>query len=261
MTREMRFKFIGITFYIVLLANLLLTKDAQLLLERCQSTELSPQVIIAALSFGAMLFTSDAIGYLFGTVCWVIWDIFGGWSSFFGDLAVKERILKAYRAGRRNVDKADRVEEELKSFVHDAFFCYFWHRAPTGLAEWASRRHLAFLINWSIIMAMIAAYGLSTAIVGPNALDTGPHWVLHGIVIVLVLALGANILYGLRDMKQLVKLWFYGGQDKNLHGVFKEIEKGLTGIEGVGRAAREDAIGAEGGAEGSLPQTSKDARG
>ena len=252
MTREMRFKFIGITFYIVLLANLLLTKDAQLFLEQCQSAELSPQVIIAALSFGAMLLTSDAIGYLFGTVFLFIWDVFfGGWSWFYGDIGVDKRVLKAYRAARGKVSESDKLENELRTFVHDAFFSYFWHRAPKGLAAWASRRHLAFLINCSIIIAFCAAYGLSIAIVGASALLTAAHCVLHLVVFALIVMLVANFLFSLRDIKQLATLWFRGGFNEKLGEALKGIEDGLRGIEGVGQAACEDAIGAEDGAEGN----------
>ena len=147
MTRDMRFRVVGVFFYLLLLLSLGLTKSGMESLRElfsCGSNLQSLQIVISLAGLGALLFTSDAMGYFFGTVFHRIWDYHGGWSRFWRDLGIKDSFQRAH--DRKHAQGGSSLRSEAcrrpADFPEDLYFSYFWQRVPQGRREWAMRRHL-----------------------------------------------------------------------------------------------------------------------
>src|ERR1700690_1489955 len=81
MTREFRLSTAGVLFYIILAVNLLVSEIAEKFLLNLSSQSASNNIyqgIISVISLGALLFTSDAIGYLFSSIHIFWWNVVGG---------------------------------------------------------------------------------------------------------------------------------------------------------------------------------------
>jgi len=84
MTRELKLAAAGILFYLVFALNLLVTQSSQNLLGAplSYSKTTSPQSnsvdiyqgVTAVVGVGALFFTSDSIGYLFGSIYIFFWS-------------------------------------------------------------------------------------------------------------------------------------------------------------------------------------------
>ena len=137
MTREARLKYIGVVFYLFLVANILLMPQMRRLIG-C-TPGITPQALLAAIGLGFALLTSEAMGYLLGTVAlvwwerrWLFWGKRRGWSGFCRFLGIKKMVLDEYSSilqGDSSVSDSDReartrrIEEWFN--VDDAFFSFF----------------------------------------------------------------------------------------------------------------------------------------
>jgi hypothetical protein len=252
MTRDMRFRFIGLVFYVLLVMNILMTNQVWRSLFGCGNGNSgigTAQVIIGAVSLGAVLFTSEAMGYLFGTVFLVIWEYFGGWSKVWSGLKAREKALgtdgkehgRALQAlvdnsadpncepkgskSRRGAAKCKALLRRVFLFrakgdplLEDVFFSYFWQRAPKDLVDWPLRRSLSVVTNGSIVVALAFAW---LASIVPIAC-WGIRWrLLIPIVFTLILlwALVSNASQNRRELAEFVAVCFHLDPDKWLSSV------------------------------------------
>jgi hypothetical protein len=169
MTRDMRFRFVGVFFYVVLLFSLALTKSGMDFLRNLlsgDSTVQRLQILISLAGLGALLFTSDAMGYLFGTAFHWIWERHGGWSQLWSHLRLRATFVDVHNRRHTHGHRPPRTTacQRLSMLPEDLYFSYFWQRVPQGRREWAMRRHLSFLTDSSIVVALVCAFATATAV-------------------------------------------------------------------------------------------------
>lgn len=228
MTRDMRFRFIGVVFYVFVLAGILMTERAWDSLLSCAdgSGVATAQLVISAVGVGAVLLTSEAIGYLFGTVFLVIFELRGGWSRIWKPLLESDsapdelktliRDMQANRAERKSKKIFRRlflVSRREDPFLDDVFFSYVWQQAPKELVNWPLRRSLSFINNWSMVVALAFAWLISAVPI----LCFGLHQrLLIPLLLTAVLAwaLIANAFQNKNELVQFIDVCFHRGDVK-----------------------------------------------
>lgn len=145
MERELRYKVSGILFYLIFIMNAVLTVKGHDFVLRIIDQILNPQannvpsivpLVSVLLVGGTALFTSDAIGYLFGSIFVFCWNSFGGerlqWRKIGYDLQSQ--------LSRLNIVDQSHYYKDYK----DVVFNYFWQQNPDSIIQWAVRRDTAF---------------------------------------------------------------------------------------------------------------------
>jgi len=203
MTREARIRSAGILFYTVLLVTLLLTdKGWQFIINIF--TNMSEKAdwagtLIAVVVFGAMIFTSDAMGWVFSAITQLLLSLGGGvppgyfyameWRNLTYNL--KDKTIEEYEKQRalQHSDKDAGLDERWKGYSDDVFLSYFWQQGPQALVEWVSRRHTRFWVGASSAVGMALALLLSIVLTGTLHLGTTVVWWLAVIILAVVLVI------------------------------------------------------------------------
>jgi len=186
MTREMRYRFIGVFFFMFLAGNLLLlTKSGQQWIQAMADPESGSGRLLPILSLVAVLLTAEWVGYLMSAWFYRLWLWCGGWSAFWKDLGLKASIMEEYKRQRGNATQPPSASSMLQSLSHDIHFSYIWQGFPEARRDWAIRRHVAFVSDCSILTAMWLAYAfaalLSVKVGNGNTTD----WWIAGVCAVL----------------------------------------------------------------------------
>lgn len=266
MTRELRLGAAGILFYLVFALNLLTTQASQNLLgttfslSQATSSQIasSPQItsvdiyqgIAAVVGLGALFFTSDSIGYLFGSIYIYFWNNVsggfrkgrGGYSAEWRKLSydVKAHVVEQYERAREIPIKDTqhlKFEKQWESYSADVFLAYFWQRAPRDIVDWGVRRHTAFFTGMSTIIGIGFGLILSTAIIVLSNMGWTPINTSIAIAaVILILMIHNNAEHARSEAWQIIDLWLANAFNAHLAPILNQIRQitGVTPSEGGG---------------------------
>lgn len=231
MTRELRYGAAGIIFYLLLVLNLLATQYSRNLLQKLflplltTSSQIDSantyQVIIAIIGLGALIFTSNTIGYLFGSIYIFLWNNIpgrfhrgeGGYSAEWKKLSydIKTLIIEKYKQASRQLEENpshDKFERQWETYSADVFLSYFWQRAPRDIVDWAVRRHTAFLTGMSTIIGISLALLLSiTLIIGSNLGWNFSNFIISTVGFLMIFIIYNNAQHARSEAWQIIDLW------------------------------------------------------
>lgn len=221
MTRDLRFRFTGIVFFLTFALAMLLTKQGIGMCQAQLAAGGSNAVVVAAIGVAAALFMSEGAGFMVSSLWMFTWYVragkdisFSGYSAMWSELAydIKQEVIdKSTRStGADSQSKTGQAgwRRRLHKYSPDVYLSYFWQRAPTQLVQWVSRRVTTYLICMSACTATAVAVGMSWLII----LLLGLGWTRWNWVIVLVAAALAIIFYfngrvSYREGFQMLELW------------------------------------------------------
>jgi hypothetical protein len=208
--REIRFKFTGTLFYIVVIMNLLLThKGLKLIGDIPNILTVSPAVsfISVLLSLSALLFTSNAIDY-------AISSIVCRWYE-----RVSFRFCDTYLTRVRHL--MERYGQEIrKRFPHlvpkskeyselDVIHSCLWQRGPKPLIEWCVRRDDAFLTATTAYVGITLGWILSVVLICNLSLSWS-DWNSYFLIILLLFwwIFRKNARCAFDEYWQMINLWY-----------------------------------------------------
>ncbi len=240
MTRELRLRPAGILFYTVLALSLVATQVSEDFLRNLPSQPAQAdiyQAVTAILGLGALLFTSDAIGYVFSTVHVFLWNIVrgrfrqgsGGYSAEWHRLGydLKGHIVQQYKNTPTTPNDTVnhlKFEKQWESYSADVFLSYFWQQAPSGIVDWAMRRHTAFFAGMSTVIGIGLGLALSAIIIWAWKLGWTPTNTGIAITsVVLALVIYRNAQYSRSEAWQIIDLWLAGKLNPRLRTVLDEL--------------------------------------
>lgn len=215
MDRQLRFKVPGILFYLVLLINILLTEDGwnsfdsiltAMLKQSASSASSIVSLVSVLLAGGTAIFTSDAIGYLFGSVVNFVWQVLRA------DILQWHIVKFDPRKHLRTLN----IEEE-DSFRRDVVFNYLWQQNSEPLVQWAVRRDNAFVTGMSSALAILTA--IIASILMSLSFSQSLTWTGSNTCFILACAVPIVILFwngilaGIEGW-QLMRLWYLANDGK-----------------------------------------------
>lgn len=236
--REVRFRFIGVLFYIIFLVSLLLTQGGVSLVRDLPTQSNLYQVIVAVVGLGALLFTSEAVGYLFNNIFLFLWNIRGGFKPTFGGYSLewnklsynlKRKIIEHYENISSNSNQEQqhqRFDKRWKGYSADVFSSYFWQQSPKSLVEWVVRRHTVYFTSMSAIIGIISSLLLS----GIVTWGFGLGWTVANTVFILFLA-GLMIMIWFNaqcariEGRQMIDLWLSGALNPKMQRTLKNFTR------------------------------------
>jgi len=249
MTREFRMRPAGVLFFLIVGSNLLLTteicKNILSLLSSLNEESSTLQVLIAVLSFGFLVITSDAIGYVFSLIDVFLWNLckrrlcegysssyWPGWDELGIDL--QAIALELYEVAEE--EKSDKtLHQEFvkmwKSLSPDVILNYFWRQAPDTFIGFADRRNNAFYTNGAIRVGIVSA--LITSVLSIHLFNLGFNCIVH-----LVLFFGSlfvlcivhkNAKNAREEELQFIRLWL----SSNINSTLKEVLNNMLPDEKV----------------------------
>lgn len=236
--REIRFRFIGMIFYIIFLTNLLLSQTCIDIILGIENKDESNQILVTLIGLGVLLFTSEAVGFLFSNISFFLWNIRGGikpsdggYSQEWNKLSYNFKKLVIYYYRNTQIENdAEKVNSEydkkLSQYSKDVFLSYFWQRAPKVIIEWVVRRHSAFFTNRSAIVAILLALLLSSLII----FIFGFNWnIANTIVTIICLSLISILWYNAigsrKEGWQMIDLWLNAKLNTKMNKAISEIDK------------------------------------
>jgi len=157
MGREFKYKVPGVIFYLFLLVSLILTPDGvDYFIKIFDITTAAgmEKVLIPVLSLGAVLLTSDGVGFIFVSIAYAVFNKKGGYSSWF-DQDIKNLIIPS----------------ELKELYtsEQIFVSFHWYtkdnRLEGKLDDWVTRRTSLFFTNYASVLAIIPSLLLSGSVI------------------------------------------------------------------------------------------------
>lgn len=243
MTRETRFRISGLLFYALFILNLFATRIGQCFLDKLSSQSEQAdiyQAVIALVGVGALLFTSDVIGYILSTVCYVFWSnnplaIFKGEVGYAAEMEkelgynLKNIITKLYKNSQETDDSETlhkKFEGQWETYSPDVFFSYIFQQAPPSIAGWTSRRHTAFFAGiaatWAIVVGIILSIG---AICFFKMGWTSVNTFLLILSIILLKILHRNAQQARKEAWQMIDLWIARALNPNLRTILRRMEK------------------------------------
>ncbi len=214
MTRELRISLAGTLFYLFLALNLCLSKcGGTFIADLPRNADLDIyEVIIAIASVGALLLTSDAIGYLFSSIFVFSWNIRGGYSREWEkrlSYNLKLDIIARYNAeaNQENVTHS-KFNRQWLGYENDVFLSYFWQQSPQGIIDWVMRRHTSFFTGGSLLVSFI--FGALVSIIMICSLRLGwtiNNTILYFLFFVLAAIVYSNSLLSKRSAWRMIDLW------------------------------------------------------
>jgi quercetin dioxygenase-like cupin family protein len=235
MMREQRTRYAGILFYLVFGLSLLFTESGMKLVQGLQTRADLSGILFPLIALGVAFFTSEPIGFLFTSVLFFFWNVRGGRKPEFGGYAAEWRklsydfnseIINRYDSSNslENGARKGHAEEQWKEYGPDVFLSYFWQQGPRTLIDWVSRRHTAFFLGLSAIVAIALALILSTIII--VKLQMG--WTLGTLSIFLISFMlaaffGYNAQGARKEAWQMMDIWMRSAFDPQLGRALQDI--------------------------------------
>lgn len=248
MTRELRLKLAGILFYLIFALNLAVSaKGIEFLIALPSGSEGSGtyQAIAAVLGLGALLFTTEAIGYIFSNLHLIWWNIIrgkfkhekAGYSAEWENLGynMKNTIIDNYDLSIHQAggEAHQKFERQFKSYTPDVFLSYFWQQAPKGIVDWAMRRNTAYFSGCSTVTGLVLALILSGWIIH----KCGFGWTdWNTSILVSTLFLSAivywNAQHSRKEAWQIIDLYLAEKFNSRFKQVLNQIDQPTGGADG-----------------------------
>jgi len=238
MTRETRFRISGLLFYVVFILNLSVTYSGRPFfcnLLQSDQTDIY-QAVATLVGVGALLFTSDVVGYVFSTICYFFWNPLALRKGKFGYAAEMEKlgydlksiIIERYKNSQEKDDSETlhkKFEGQWEAYSPDVFLSYIFQQAPPSIVGWTSRRHTALFAGMAAELAIFLGLIFSAIAIyiygmGWTSLNT----------VVLILSIGVLILlyFNARqagtEARQMIDLWIAQALNPNLRAILKRIQ-------------------------------------
>ena len=246
MTRETRFRVSGLLFYALFTLNLFVTRVGQDFLcnlsSQSNQTDIY-QTVAALVGVGALLFTSDVIGYILSTVCYFFWsnnfptmlrERKVGYEAEMKKLSynLKSIIIERYKKSQEKDDSETlhkKFEGQWETYSSDVFLSYIFHQAPQPIVGWTSRRHTAFFAGMAATLAIVL--GLILSIFAIFNFDMG--WTCGNTVFSIFSIFVLTILYrnaqqARTEAWQMIDLWIAQVLNPNLETILRRIEHSST---------------------------------
>jgi hypothetical protein len=240
MTREQRFRYVGIIFFAVFIGNLLLSEAGLKWIQDIIDNPKNSDAIVGLVGLGAFFFASEAVGFIFGSIVRFFWNIWGypgdgGYSTQWRkklSIHPREEIMNDFgkifdRENQTALNSA--IEQRFPEYTRDVFLSYFWHQAPKPLTQWTSRRHTAFFTGMTDILGIGVALSLTCAFI----VLSGWHWTIaNWILLLTAVAIMATMWcvsqYARKEAWQMIDLWLCRGFSDELDQVLGRLEKTLS---------------------------------
>lgn len=239
MTRDLRFRFTGIVFFITFAAAMLLSEELPGMVQAQLAKGGSNEVVVAAIGAAAALFMSEGAGFMISSLWMFTWymragkDIsFSGYSSMWSKLAydIKQEVIDTSTPSTDAAPQSKTGQAVWRRRLHkyspDVYLSYFWQRAPAQLVRWVSRRVTTYLICMSACTATAVAVGMSSLII----LLLGLGWTQWNWVLVLVAAALATVFcfngrVSYREGFQMLELWQTAMFEPELRSALAQLAK------------------------------------
>lgn len=220
--REIRFRFIGALFFIVLVLSLTLTKSGLGFFRTFPTQSDLYQVVISLVGLGILIFTSEASGYLFNTLFLYWWNVRGGfkltrggyskeWNKLSYDMRHKIEEVYQHNSDNQQEEQHRRFDERWKGYSADVFLSYFWQQAPSSLTEWVSRRYTVFFTSRAALLGIVVAIILSGIFISVFGLGwTIANTIVLVFSVAVIIALWFNGQCARTEGWQMVDLWLCG---------------------------------------------------
>lgn len=225
MTIELRLRAAGMLFYIVLLLNLLASRFFGVsVLNNISPQPDTFQTLATLAGAGALIFTSEAIGFIFNSIFVFFWNNVrgigqkaGGYSTEWLKLGYepKRYIIELYKNTKGSVLRKrqdEKFENQWETYNADIFLSYLWQNfAPPPVKDWVNRRHTAFFAGMSTVVAIGLSIILSVVLIKTYSLG----WTLINSYIcvfstLLMFVFFANAQYARKEVWQTIDLWLAG---------------------------------------------------
>ncbi|MFB0534491.1 MAG: hypothetical protein ACETWR_05875 [Anaerolineae bacterium] len=136
MPREMRYRPLGILFYLVVVLSLAATRQGQCFVRQLFASSTgsdNAQLWVAAFAVGAGVFTSDAVGFALSALFFFVWQLSGGYSALWEkklSYNPKKFIVDEYGKKRQGAgDEApthEKFEEQWESYSSEVFLSLYF---------------------------------------------------------------------------------------------------------------------------------------
>jgi len=235
--RAIRFRFVGMVFYTVLVICLVATDKVMDYLSTSFSQIDVSLAIIPILSLGAAFFTSEGIGYLFNSLFLFLANIKKGYypgESFYSlewenlSYNLKKEILERCHRTQLNTqgNSSELNYKTIEWYGNDVFLSYYWQQAPKTLADWVSRRHTAYFTGMTTVTCIISALLLSLIL--SSTLDLGlsaPFYISMTCFFVFTPMILYNSLNARLEARHMINLWLINAFDPSVRCAFTDISK------------------------------------
>lgn len=238
MPREMRYRTVGILFYLVIVLSLAVTQNEKevLIISDLFTNSENGKLWVAVFTAGVTVFTSDAVGFVMSALFYSCWQRRGGYSRLWEKKAgynPKDFILTEYRKESLQVpDKADvhkKFEEQWESYSSDAFLNYVWYGkdTPKVLEEWVTRRFTLFFAYWSSIVGIALGFLVSFPLIHFNGDVDFTEW--HVVIVLVALGLIGVFAFNAgrtkREAWQMIDLWIARSLNPRLRTILNDIRE------------------------------------
>jgi hypothetical protein len=238
MERAFRFRTAGLVFYVTTALFLFSSptfRDAAVHAISSPATTAPTQVLVAVIGASLLLFTSDAIGYLFGSVFNFVFNHFGGYSGLYSrrlaNATFRDTLIEQL-GNLKNPPKNFRSHKKfiasLSEYRHDQLLVYFhWHigDVPSSLDDWLERRHTAFFTAWITLMGAGGATLLSLALfcslgLAPSSLT----WMILVGTFAIAFVLVSNANFAMEDALRVIDLRLAGSLDPRIDELRRKVD-------------------------------------
>ena len=198
------------------------------------------QAVIALVGVGALLFTSDVIGYILSTVYYVFWNnplaiLRKGEVGYAAEMEkklgynLKNIVIKLYKNSQETDDSEilhKKFEGQWEAYSSDVFLSYIFHHAPQPIVGWTSRRHTAFFAGIAATLAIALGFILSTVAIFSFKMGwTSVNTSLSILSIILLTILHRNAQQARTEAWQMIDLWIARALNPNLRTILRRIEQ------------------------------------
>jgi len=240
MPREMRWRTAGILFYLILVLSLMVTQVGQDFIRNLFYSFAKAdiyQVVLTILGTGLVLFSSDAIGFMFSTMVLFFWEGKfrpgrGGYSSEWlrrTSYNIKDIIIEQYK----NAPKTTKIEslhkifeKQWETYNPDIFLTFIWQFAPRYIDDWDTRKYSSFFTDLSTITGMFFGLVLSALIIWVWHMGfTLTHLIILLVSLAWIYMLWRNAQYARQEAWQMVDMWIAGFINPRLRKILNTLKK------------------------------------
>ena len=220
MDRSFRFRVSGMVFFIITILHLVVTTSGRtFIISLGSGQDTTNKLLLAIIPSALVIFTSDAIGYIFSSIFQYYFNYRGGYAKLYkqGIGNLKKYIIDHYNKIEMPLDNEPLLEglsKRLKKYNTEQFLIYyFWHRpggADENLHKWIERRFNAYFTAYSVIIALILGTILSFSIICCYLAFNCMNGLIFLISILIALLIRRNGENALKDAVSITDLHISG---------------------------------------------------